>query len=399
MSTWNEGDIVTLAYDSDTYMLAKIIHVEQLTIHDVLHLLIYDTLLEAGPAGYDLQGEYVERTHTVPDLSTLDVAIDHFAITSPAFRDCNPLVVEYEEVAEGERKGYAVWVTLRREQAVRRGLIRQDSEQEHDDEEYDEEWSDEHEGDEDVADEDVLEEYNVQEESESDAISDSDPSSHDQEGSEDIDESDEDDVEYEQVPVHTWHDTVFDVPAAQALIELSDIFTQEEFADSVLASAILQKTEASSEEIQGLVHQLVHEGDYGAGQDLLVYGDPAADALNEALKDSPELQSVEDILQILGDMGSTRAYEHIATLFTQTIKELPSDPLAVAAARSFCYVVMLTGGTPEPLRPHLTLLEQLDYPELREDAENAIQAIHNQGTEVPKPGEQSTTSSDPFGNI
>lgn len=379
MSTYHEGDIITLAFDDQAYMLAKVVYVEKLTLHDVLHLLIYDTLLEAGPPGYNQQGEAVPRTHTLPNLADLKVTIDHFAITSPAFMDCDPLVVEHQAVNDQERQGYMVWVTMRREQALRRGLIRHDVEEEVDEEIYDEEeWLEE----------DDAENGEEQDELEEETVEDDDV----------VEGEDKSTAEYEQVKVHTWHDTVFEVPVGQALIELSDIFKQEEFAESALAASILERTEASGEEIQGLIRQLVEEGDYGAGQELLMYGDPAADALNTVLKPDAEQQTVEDILQILGDMGSDRAYEHIAAFFIATIDRLPEDQVAVAAARAFCYVVMLTGGTPDTLHPHLKLLERLDYPDLREDAENAIEAIHSQGTDVPDPGMQST-SADPFGSL
>ena len=59
---------------------------------------------------------------------------------------------------------------------------------------------------------------------------------------------------------------------------------------------------------------------------------------------------------------------------------------------------MLTGGTPEPLQSRLKMIEELDYPELRDDAEAAIAAIRSQGTEVPE-GNEGTTSKDPFGGL
>lgn len=373
MSTWNEGDIVTLEFDGESYLLAKVIYVEKLTLHDVLHLMVYDILLEAGPEGYDRQGEYVPRTHDLPDLSQLNVVIDHFAMTSPSFLECDPLVVEYEEVTEQERKGYVVWVTLRRDSAVRKGLIKHDLEEEVEDEyEGDEEWGEEEGDEEQSADADGSTEENT-------------------------DENEGDDSEYEEVKIHTWHDTVFELPIGQALVELADIFRSEEFAESRVGTAVIEQTEASGEVIHELVRQLVEDGDYGAGQELLIYGDAAADALNEALSGELEQQTLEDIYQIMGDLGSDRAYEHIAARFVESVDRLPDDQKAIAAARSFCYVVMLTGGAVDPLQPHLRLLERLDYPDLRDDAESAIDAINSQGTGIPDPDAAQNTSKDPFG--
>ena len=379
---YNEGDIITLAFDEERYLLAKVIKIEKLTLHDLTHLLIYDTTVTAGPGGYDVQGEYQERSHELPDVSALSVAVDHIALTATAFEESDPMAIGHEEVTGEELKGYAVWVAMRRERAEARGLYRTGSEDEGD-EEYEGDDGDEgEEGDEgegvSVGEEEGVAEGEAVTEVEAEA-------------------GEETAVEVE-VRTHTWHDTVFDVSLSRALIELSDVFKREEFSESRLAHLVRERVEADAGEINALVRQLVDEGDYGAGQELLVYGDPAADALNAELIKTSEQQTVEDILQILGDMGSDHAYGHIARFFESRFDELPDNPIAVAAARSFCYVVMLTGGTPEPLQSRLKMIEELDYPELRDDAEAAIAAIRSQGTEVPE-GNEGTTSKDPFGGL
>lgn len=390
MATFTEGDLVTLAWKEDTYLLAKIVYIENLTLHDLIHVLVYDTLLEGGPAGYDVAGEYVERTHpSLPDPSTLPVVIDHFAMTYPAFEECEPMAVGNEPVSSEDKEGYIVWVAMRRAQAERRGMIRHDIEDANEQAEYDdEEWD--------------------EQEVETEGIADDASDDTGDEPATTIDETpvnegepisaESDDGQTATVIAHTWHDTVFDLPISQALVELADIFRQEEFTESVVATDVLAQTEASVEEIDALVRQLVDDGDYGAGQELLLYGDPAADRLYEALRDTQDQQTVEDILQILGDMGVVRAYEHIAEFFSNRVDRLPDDDIAVAAARSFCYVVMLTGGAPKPLNDRLKLLERLDYPNLREDAENAIDAIHRQGVEIEDPT-AAGRSTDPFSSM
>lgn len=287
-----------------------------------------------------------------------------------------------------------MWVALRRERAIRRGEIREDTDDVEDFEEEYEEYEDYDgadlegvEGGEEITERgERVEEENM--------LSDLPVNETSEDRETEVIETE--DGELISVKPHTWHETNFDVSIAQALVELAEVFRQEEFAGSVVGQAVIKQTEASAEEINELVSKLVNEGDYGAGQELLLFGDPAADALYAALKEVKGEQAAEDILQILGDIGTDRAYRHIAEFFVDRINRLPSDPIAVAAARTFCYVVMLTGGTPEPLRGHLRLIERLDYPELRENAEEAIQAIQEQGTEVPDFEPRST---DPFANL
>lgn len=395
MGTFTEGDIVTLAFTEGDYLLAKIVYVEELTLNELIHLMVYDTVVEGGPAGYDDQGEYQERTHPeIPDVAGLPVVIDHIALTSPAFEDCDPLLVGRRDVTDDERRGYAVWVALQRERAIRRGQMRPDPEPEEEEiedvEEFEEEYEEGHEGEFDEVDEEEREEAEEEYEEEREAVADDEIV----EGEPTVVETEEGEI----IPVtpHTWHEVNFDVSIAQALVELADVFRQEKFADSVVGQMVIEQTEASAEEIRELVDRLVNDGDYGAGQELLLFGDPAADALYAALKETKNEQAADDILQILADIGTDRAYAHITEFFVERIDRLPADTMAVAAARTFCYVVMLTGGTPEPLRRNLRLLERLDYPELRENAEEAIRAVEQQGTEVP---EEAPRSTDPFSTL
>ena len=390
---FNEGDIITLAYDGENYLVAKIILIEKLTLHDLTHLMIYDTFVQAGPEGYDNQGDYCKRTHELVDISNLGVAIDHIALTASALEESDPMIIGHEDVTKEELKGYAVWVALRRDKAERSGMIRYETE-----EDLEEEYLDEEEYEEELAEEveELAEEVDeaLDEVLESRAIEDEEEYEVEIEG-ENADLVPEDHVE---VKAHTWHDTIFDIPLSQALLELADIFKGEEFNESVLAASVLDHVHGDNEEINALVRRLVDEGDYGAGQELLVFGDEGADALNRELLSAKEPQTVEDILQIMGDMGSERAYGHIADFFESRMGGLPDDPISVAAARAFCYVVMLTGGTPDVLQDRLKLIEQLDYPELREDAESAIAAIRSQGTEVPET-DTTSQSNDPFGAL
>ena len=367
-----EGDFLTFAFDEERYLLGKIVQIEKLTLHDLTHIIIYDVLLEAGPPGYDTQGEYMERTHELPDTTTLPVLVDHIALTPTALEESDAMIVGHEEVTEEERRGHAIWVALRRERAEQRGLIRYDTEEEEWEEEWDEDELGDEEGDMEVEEEEVGET-----------------------SSEEIVEVKEV-VETIEVETHTWHDTIFEIPLGQAMLELSDIFQKDEFRESVIAQAIDKRIHANRGEITALIRKLVDDGDYGAGQELLVYGDSAADLLYEELLTVKDPQNAEDILQILADMGNDRAYQHIGDFFERHLANVPDDPIALAAARSFCYVVMLTGGTPEPLATRLNLIEQLDYPELEEDVESAISAIKSQGAEVPgEPEEQSG----PFGGL
>ena len=47
MDMFKEGDVVSLRYDGQECVVVKIVEIEPLTLHDTLHLVLYDRLLEA----------------------------------------------------------------------------------------------------------------------------------------------------------------------------------------------------------------------------------------------------------------------------------------------------------------------------------------------------------------
>lgn len=378
MEQYLEGTLVTLRFTDDKYLLGKIVQIEPLTLHDILHLVIYDVLLDGGPAGYDEQGEYRERTHTLPDLTSQPLAIDVIALTSDAFDDSEPQIVGFEEVSEEDLNGYVVWVARRRERAERRGMIRYDN-----DEEFVDDVDDDLDDDQNMAAGEFVEDNGLHPEDVVEQVEGADVEAGEPAVEIDSDEGGDviEDEERSQVlpPLtitpRTWHDTVFDVKISQVLVDLADIFRDDAFSSTNLGNAVIERTTANPGELDSLIGRLVNDGDYAAGQELIQYGDPAADALNARLQTTTAKQGVEDILQILSEMGSDRAYGHIASFYAERADRLGTDPIAKSAARAYLYVVMLTGGTPEPLNAHLDLIDGMNDPELAEDVAAARRAI------------------------
>lgn len=366
MEEFKNGDIITLRFDEERFIPGKILQVEPLTLHDIVHIRLYDMLVAGGPGGYDNVGEYRDRVHNLPENITSHTPLfDSIALTSTAFEDSDPVAVAFEEVAESDLSGYSVWMTRRREAAERRGMIRYDVE---DEEEIDDEGY-------------VEDEVFDDEEAESDRV---------------IEEPLTDEVVEEiVVEVRPWHDTVYDVPLQNIFRDLGDVLTSEPYDSTAVGQAIMRKQEEGESEIGTIVGRLVNDGDYAAGQELLDYGNRAVPALSAALAQAEEPQTVEDICQILADMGTDSSYEALARGMEDRIDRLESDEGARAAARSYLYAVMLTGGTPEPLRSRLGLIERMNHSDLKDDIDSAMMAIKDGGEEIPTEPQQK--SSDPFG--
>jgi hypothetical protein len=308
------------------------------------------------------------------------------ALTSDAFNDSDPQIVGFEEVTEEDLNGYVVWVARRHERAERSGMIRYDNDEEIVDDGYDDDLDE----DENMAAGEFVEDNGLHPDDVIASVENVGLESEDLSAEPDDDEGGdviEDDERSQVLPPltitpRTWHDTVFDVNIAQVLVDLADIFRADDFSGTSVGNAVIERTTANPGELDSLIGRLVNDGDYAAGQELIQYGDPAADALNDRLQTTTAKQGVEDILQILSEMGSDRAYGYIASFYADRADRLGTDPVAKSAARAYLYVVMLTGGTPEPLNAHLSLIDGMNDPELTEDVAAARRAIDAAGATV-----------------
>lgn len=375
MEEYRNGDIITLRFDDDRYIPGKILQIEPLTLHDIIHVRLYDMLVAGGPGGYDNQGEYRDRVHNLPEHITSHTPLfDSIALTSTAFEDSDPVVVAFEDVKENELGGYGVWVTRRREAAERRGLIRYDRVADEDGEDEDgESVEDEFAGEEFIDDgEEPAEPGEIIEEYVSEEV-----------------------VEEIIIEPRPWHDAVYDVPLGSILRDLGDVLTSEPYNTTAVGQAIARRREEGEGEIGDIVGRLVNDGDYAAGQELLDYGNHAVPALSAALAQTDDPQTVEDICQILADMGTDSSYEALARAMEERVDRIEESESARAAARSYLYAVMLTGGGPEPLRRRLDRIDRMGHPDLKDDVESALAAMKAGGEDVPAEPQQK--SSDPFG--
>lgn len=368
MDGYREGEIITLRFDDDKFIPGKILQIEPLTLHDIVHVRLYDILVEGGPGGYDPAGDYRARSHNLSEnITARDPLFDSLAMTSTAFEESDPVPVAFEEIRDEEMTGYTVWVAQRRAAAEQKGMIRYDVEEESEEEEIDGGKEDE--------------------------SRESGTAGAGEDAAGEGDSSDEGRVI--EIEVRPWHRQVYDIPLPSILRDLSEILTDEPYASSEVGQRLIRQREEGSSEIGNLVQRLVVDGDYAAGQELLDFGDRAVPALSGALATAEETQTVEDLCQILADMGSDDAYDALSHGMESRLGRLNESESARAAARSWLYAVMLTGGSPEPLRRRLALIEQMDHPELKDDVDAALEAVKAGGAEVPTG--QKERSSDPFG--
>lgn len=366
MTSFNAGDIVTFHLRDNLYGVAKILLIENLAINDNVHLSIHDRVVEANEPDVDIHGDLQERGHEFDGEITTTPLITHLALTYEAFMASLPMKVDAQEVEDAELEGYQLWLHNRYQHAVRQGMIREREDQAEEDleEEIEEELEEDPE-------EQMQEESEQGDEAEEELA----PAEGDTDSGDAEDADTPQNAEAPQ-PKGAWAVmSLEDVPVGRWLFQQHDSIRDAEIlSKSELGRYILSHYDDSNiEEIEELVKNFVN-GDYGAGHELLDFGDTAANALARELTLTGSTELVEDILRILGDMGNDRAYHHIAAYFEEH-SDLAGDPMAPPAARAYCYAVMLTGGDPEPLRPHLASIAALQHPELADDRKAALEAI------------------------
>jgi hypothetical protein len=293
MADFNAGDIITFHLRDNLYGVAKILHVENLALHDNIHLAIYDRIVEGKEGTADIYGDIRERDHDFDGELGGPPLISHLALTAEAFADSSPLKVGEADVDESELAGYQVWLHSRYERAVKQGMIREREEEEV--EEVEEVWEVEEDGE-------VEEVEEVEEVGEVEDVG-------------EVEESEGGGAEGAAEAKGAWAVlTLEDVPIGQWLFQQHDSMHDAELLrESEVGKFVLSHfDESNTEEIEELVGRFV-DGDYAAGHELLDFGAAAANALARELDrtDSPEL--ADDILRILGDMGNDTAYEHIAS--------------------------------------------------------------------------------------
>lgn len=373
MEKFKPGDLITYRLHGDDYGLAQVLAVENLALHNHYHLALLDAIVKGEEEAVDSYGVLYNRRHTLDGAEAAPIVIDHIALTMDALDASDPMKVAERDVRESDLNGYHVWMLTTREDLVRKGLIRDVPPEEQDGMEDDEdleaiaEEMDEEDLDLHTSTDQVFEDgEGVEEEAEEDTDAD-----------ENADDSTAQDAEAGMtVELRPWHREVYSEPLDAMLFRLHEEFKRPELKEMTLGAYICSFFDGGNvEAINEMVTRFV-EGDYSAGHELLAFGDAAVDALAVYLQDGMEPQLADDILNVLCDSGTMRAYSHIATFFAQH-EGNPDDPLGLPAARGYAYAVMLTGGTPEPLREHLSKLEDISFPELEHDVAAAMDAVVN----------------------
>lgn len=369
MERFQAGDLITFRLHGDDFGLAQVLIVEDLALQGHYHLALLDAILKGEDGGVDSYGVFYNRSHTLDGAELSPVVIDHIALTMEALAESDPMKVGERPVKEADLIGYHAWMLNMRESLVRRGLIHeaaaQDAGRKLDDEAVED--IDEIAGEMDEA---VLEVKIAEDE-----VFEDEEEPAGEAGESGADDTEEDgDEEPITIELRPWHQVVYGEPLDTVMFRLHDEFEWPELKQTTLGAYICSFfDESNMEAINEMVNRFV-EGDYGAGHELLAFGDPAVDALAAHLQDSIDPQLADDILNVLCDSGTMRAYEHITTFFLQH-EGNGDDPLAIPAARGFCYAVMITGGTPQPLREQLAKLDDIPFPELEHDVSAAKEAV------------------------
>lgn len=388
MSDFNVGDIFTFRLNDELFGMGRIIRIENLSQFDRMHVQIYDAILAAGPGGINEHGEPFERSHDLTELADPAVLVDHLCLDLDFFLASDPMVVDYSEVDADDLLGYRVWLQVQHDHMVRLGMLGSRSEEEADVSETgdaEEDDAGDFEGEED--------EYDGEEGSDDEFV--------DATAGIDADDADVDSENEERVTVRVrpWHQIILREPLGAGLTRLHEEFADEDLRATMLGGYLTGLYSAeNTEEIAALVDALL-EGDFGAGQELMEFGDAAVKPLSEHLESgSLDAQQTEDVMNILTDIATPGAYEAIATHFERYRDRLDSA-IGHGIARAFCYAVMLTGGAPEPLRRLLPQLDSIDHPDLREDVASARTAVMNAGPPDREDPESAGTSSSPFGTL
>lgn len=383
MEKFKAGDLITYRLHGDDFGLAQVLLVQDLALHDYYHLALLDAILEGEDQGVDSYGVSYERRHTLDGAELAPVVIDHMALTVEAFSESDPAKVGERPVKASDLLGYRVWMMNMRESMVRRGLLPPDEEGDDDDrDDGDEEELDELEEIDEIAEE--VDEDDLKVNIAGDEVLEDDDEGEDDDDDEDEDEDndnddndDNDDTTEITLELRQWHEAIYSEPLHGLLFRIHDEFRRPALQSTKLGAYICSFfDESNMDDINEMVRRFV-EGDYSAGHELTAFGDVAINALAQHLQEGMEPQLADDILNILCDSGSLPAYEHIATFFAQ--HESADDPLALPAARGYCYAVMLTGGTPPPLREHLARLDDIPFDELEHDITAAKDAVANLG--------------------
>ena len=77
MDSFKAGDLVTFRLHGESYGLARIVYVEDLSLHSLYHLEILDAVLTAQDEGVDSYGVPYGRSHVLDGAESSPVVIDH----------------------------------------------------------------------------------------------------------------------------------------------------------------------------------------------------------------------------------------------------------------------------------------------------------------------------------
>ncbi len=373
MEALETGDVIAYHLAGNVFGLAHVVQVEDLATTTHYHLVILDA---ADPIELDdVNPEESIVEHFAGSLDApRDIVVDHLSVTPVGMDQSGALRVGAGDVEDFELIGYQIWLHGTAERLLQQGVLRDDLRSRPAPESND------------GADYDVVDGEQEADDSETDASDTNADGSADGAGA----------AERRQIQLRPWHGGTLDRAVGPALFEWREEVIGANPEGGRLVEFLTSVFDEGVASMGDVVRRFIEEGDYAAGQELAQYGDAAGDRLAAYLRDDMEPQLAEDILNILSDMGTLRAYEHIATFFAAHGGR-PSDPLEFAAVRGYCYAVMLTGGTPEPLRRELHRLDAVDDPDLRDDLKNAREAIVQLPDTAAPQSPPTNASANPFG--
>jgi hypothetical protein len=352
MPNLTPGDLVTFPLRGDKYGVAHLIHIDDLALNDLYHFALCDAVVEGSEGeGYDELGDPIPREHDVAAVETAPTLVEHIGLTRHGLELSDLSVVSVRDVSDEDLRGYHVWLQMRYEDAVKRGIMR-----ERIDDNVDEEFIDEEASEEDAG--ERIENDEVSEASTEEAAA--------EEATTSLEVATDDAMSF----------GVHDVALGLAVVRHRSVFEREKYRGSTLGRFILGLADDTGA-IDEIIARLL-DGDFGAGDELIDYGDVGMERLGERLGDVTDPQVADDALQVLVNSGETGAYERVGAYMEEHGVQ-PDDPLYGSAVRAFCYAVMLTSGEPEALKTRLPLLEAVKDPDLADDLRSAREALAGEG--------------------
>ncbi|KXK57296.1 MAG: hypothetical protein IPM61_13480 [Chlorobi bacterium] len=394
MSSFQIGDIFLFPLRDRMYGVGKFVMEHNLALQHSYMIAVYDRVIELDPAVLnDLYAPLPDISHELNGIEQEEALVNTVMLTAIGIRATEVHVVAHADIHESDRDGYLTWLYVKKYEALQKGLIKEEEEAAAEEETTEEEGEEMEqaemeqpemegtEGEEDAGPEPESSNANIVEDQRQTAAAATIPAPAEPKKPLTMVPilSPTGEV-LREVRIRLWHLHVFEVSVGEALFGMYKNFMMPELASTRIGAYIIAHYDHRN---VGRVRQLADalvEGDFGAGHELIEFGDTAAQVLALKLKEPLEPEVMGDVLQILGDIGVDRGYDLIAAFVAEHGMD-ESGRYYAQAWRGYCNAVVNTGGDSAPLQPYLPQLKTITHPELRSDIRIALESVTNKAVE------------------